>query len=92
MDFCKEVYMTLNGQYCPGQGVPGVENAFETGEPCEALYASAYAAYQRICDRLGVRDEDADLETIFQSFLEINHILCIKMFHYGNVFSNNMGD
>ena len=46
----------------------------------------AYDAYQRICERLGVVDEDNDVEDIFYAFSEINKTMCIKMFQYGAQF------
>lgn len=77
------VYNTLIGAYIPGCGVPGVENAFAEDAPCLKLYSNALDAYQRLCDRLNVLDEDDDVEVIFQSLLMISQILGEKMFYYG---------
>ena len=85
-DFVNSVYNTLNGVYLPGRGVPGVENAFAEGKPCMELYYDAYDAYQRLCNRLGVVDEDKDVEIIFHSFMEISRVLGTKMYHYGALF------
>ncbi|MBE6959726.1 MAG: hypothetical protein E7448_03260 [Ruminococcaceae bacterium] len=82
-NYAEYVYYTLIGAYIPGCGAPGIENAFADGEPCSELYNNAYDAYQRICDRLGVEDEDDDVEIIFQSLLMISQTLGLKMFHYG---------
>ena len=82
-DYVEQIYLTLIGAYVPGAGIPGVENAFADGEPCLELYCTAYDAYQRLCDRLGVVDEDDDVEIIFDSFLSLCKILGTKMYHYG---------
>ncbi len=85
----EEVYRTLCGLYSKGHGVPGVENAYEPGEQCMILYGEAYDAYQRICDKLGVVDEDLDIEIIFNNFMEIEEIMGIKMYHYGAQFGED---
>ena len=84
--FGERVYDTLNGLILPDYCVPGVENAFDGNRPCMQLYAEASDAYNRLCERLGVVDEDEDVEIIFNSFLDMNRILSLKMFYYGTVF------
>ena len=86
----EEVYRTLCGLYSKGLGIPGVENAYAPGEQCMILYGEAYDAYQRICDKLGVVDEDPDMEIIFNNFLEIEEIMGIKMYHYGARFGEDL--
>lgn len=86
--FDEQVYNSLNGFYIPEQNVPGVENAFQTGMPCMQLYEAASDAYERLCHRLGVQDEDEDVEIIFNSFAQITKILCLKMFAYGSSLSS----
>ena len=82
----EEVYRTLCGLYSKGVGVPGVENAYAAGKQCMILYGEAYDAYQRVCDKLGVVDDDPDMEIIFNNFLEIEEIMGIQMYHYGAQF------
>ena len=89
-NYAKHVYYTLIDAYIPGHGAPGVENAFAEGQPCLELYNNAHDAYQRLCDRLGVEDEDDDVEIIFQSLLMLSEILGLKMFHYGQIASKKM--
>ena len=84
--FAEQVYSTLNGEYVPGHGISGVDNAFAEGAICTKWYADAYDAYQRLCDRLGVIDEDPDVEIIFRSFMEIGRTMGIQMFYYGQLF------
>ncbi len=86
-DFAELVYGTLNGLYAPGYGVSGVENAFAENKPCMNLYHQAFDAYQRLCDRLGVIDEDDDIEITYNSFSEICRIMALHMYHYGVSFS-----
>ena len=88
--FVKQVFDTLNGQYGSTGGVPGVENAFAPGGRCLQLYGDALDAYERLCDRLGQKDDDADVEVIFNAFLDIIEIMATKMYHYGAKFGENM--
>ena len=89
-DFARKVYNTLNGYYEPALRIPGVENAFGTGELCLELYGQALDAYLRICERLGVGEDDADVEVIFNSFLEMSEILGLRMYHYGVIFGEEL--
>ena len=84
--FPTQVYYTLYGVVLPEYRIPGVENAFADEAECTKLYFTARDAYERICERLGVIDEDNDLEDIFNSLLDIAKILSLKMYHYGAVF------
>ena len=87
--FVKEVYDTLTGCMTIHGGVPGVENAFDIGCPCFEQYCKMLAAYERLCDRLGVVDEDQDVEIIIQALFDIEETLCMKMFHYGYLFGSS---
>ena len=66
--------------------MPGVEDAFAPGSYCMDLYTKALDAYARLCNRLGVKDEDNDVEIIFYSFLQIQKELCYRMYRYGAQF------
>ena len=77
------IYQTLTGSTAEAYQVPGVENAFAEGSPCAVLYRQIYQANQRLCARLGQTDSDPDVESIIDSFLEINKYLCLKMYQYG---------
>ena len=79
--FVEEVYDSLQGQLVTP--VPGVENAFEEGKPCEQNYRKMLDAYARLCNRLGVGDEDEDAEIMISSLLAIQRELCMKMYAYG---------
>ncbi len=60
-----------------------IQNEFYEGGTCAELYDHAYRANQRLCRRLGVEQEDGDVETIFNSLLAISRILGIRMYHCG---------
>lgn len=59
-----------------------VENEYAPGKECEKLYEEVYDANRRICERLGV-DEDEDVATILNCMDEICRMLAYKMFDYG---------
>ena len=81
----ENVYDTLNGLVSGEYALPDIENAFADGSECDQLYAELSEAYERLRDRLGVVDEDADVEVIIGNMLAMQHILCEKMFHYGKL-------
>lgn len=66
--------------------VPGVENAFAPGAPCEGYYKEILDAYCRLCFRLGDLEEDPDVEAILSASMSITDILCQKMYEYGEKF------
>ena len=77
------VYQTLTDTLTEPYQVPGVENAFAPNTPCAKLYEQIYHANLRLCERLGQTESDPDVELMINSFLEINHHIGLKMFHYG---------
>ena len=79
----EQVYLTLTGNLIPSYCVPGVENAFAEGAFCMNKYKEVMDAYERLCERLDVVDEDDDVEIIINSFIEIEKYLCLKMYEYG---------
>lgn len=83
----EEVYDTLKVVLISQARVEGVENAFEAGGECERAYGRMLDAYERLCQRLGVVDEDDDVEIIIRSLMEIEGILSRKMFAYGVQFA-----
>lgn len=78
MDIAELVYESLIGELIvPIRDVP---NAFAPGSLCEGKYQEMLDAYARLRDRLGVEDEDEDIEIIIDSLLVIQRELCLKMF------------
>ena len=86
--YANRLYDTMAGLTEDGYGIPGVENIFAPGAPCDTLYTQAYEAGIRICQRLGV-DTDPDVELIFQNLEEVSRILGCRMFSYGAGFSGS---
>lgn len=78
----EKVYLSMLGELT--EPLPGVGNAFAPGQPCEKLYQQIYEARCRLCDRLG-EEENEDLESIIDSFFEINRQMCIRMYHLGGL-------
>lgn len=85
MEFAEAVYFSLIGELI--EPVPDVRNAFGAGEPCAEHYAQAQEAYERLRKRLGVVDEDGDVETMIDSLLMIQKDLCVEMFELGRRFA-----
>ena len=78
MNISELVYESLIGELIdPIEDVP---NAFEPGSYCETRYRQVLEAYERLRGRLGVTDEDPDVEIIIDSLLEIQRKLCMEMF------------
>ena len=63
-----------------------IENLFEEGKPCEKLYGEVYDAKFSIAQRLGMVDEDEEVELIINNLLEIGRIQSIAMFRHGQKF------
>ena len=86
----EEIYDTLFGVMEAEAGMAGVENAFARGTPCERWYKEMGDAYLRLCDRLGVEDEDEDVEVIVNSLLAISRELGLQLFEYGLKFAEKI--
>lgn len=59
---------------------------FEEGKECELKYGETLNAYSRLCERLGVKNEDADVGVIIHSLINICDNLCYRMYEYGAKF------
>ena len=83
MDFVEYVYYSAIGQLSQEEAVPGVENLFADGSICDGLYAQVLEAYERLRERLGVLNEDDDVEIIINSLMEIQKEIAGRMFRLG---------
>ena len=78
MKIAELVYESLIGELV--DPIKSVPNAFEAGSYCEARYQEMLEAYERVLERLGLEDEDKDVEIIINSLLAIQRRLCLEMF------------
>ena len=83
MFHAEDILETLLGERIDGTGVPGVENIYAPGGPCDRNYAVLLDAYERLCLRLNRRDYDPDVEIIINALLENQQMIALKMFEYG---------
>lgn len=65
-----------------------VQNEYEEGGVCAALYDEMRAAYDRACARLGRPGaDDRDLDIIVSCLRRIERYMCGKMYDYGRFFA-----
>lgn len=81
-EHAEDIYLTLQGESL--EPVPGVENVFAPGMPCEKHNREIQEAYDRLRLRLGSQEEDLDVEAILSASMSITDILCRKMYEYGS--------
>ena len=87
----EDIYDSLQGVLVPEARVPWVKNLFLPGSPCDRAYSDMLDAYERLRDRLGVADEDEDVEIIINSLLDIQQILGHEMFRCGLEYARRSG-
>ena len=80
------VYMTMAGHLTEDYRMPGVTDAFAEGSYCMKRYCDAMDAYERLLVRLGLTDEDTDIERMRNAFDDIQKELCYRMYRYGAQF------
>ena len=85
----EDIYFTLLGELASEYAVPGVENAYIPGGECDRLYNEICEARDRLYQRLGVQDEDPDVEIILGNHLLIQNILCEEMFRLGQAVNRH---
>ena len=83
MPFAQAVYETLIGELIEEYQVPGIENLFTNGSQRDLLYIQMRQAYNRILERLGLQDEDTDIEKIICTLTDIQKIVALRMFEIG---------
>lgn len=88
-EYLQQLYDTVLGQTEEPYSVPGAENLFEPGKPCDLFYRQAMASYDHICQRLSVPSEDKDLEQIFHSMDAICKLVAFEMFRLGQLHHTN---
>ena len=83
MALWEQIYESMTCHVSEEYRMPGVTNAFSENVFCMEKYRQMRDAYDRLCDRLGVEDEDEDIECIIRCYMEIQRELCKQMFFYG---------
>lgn len=81
----QKVYDSLWGQVKEEYRLPWVEDAAEMGTPSMDLYGRAVEHAWEVSERLGA-EEDPQVEQIIQDLLELQRMLCLKMFDYGRMW------
>ena len=79
----EQVYESMTCHVLETHRMPGIEDAFSENAFCIQQYRQMRNAYDRLCVRFGVEDEDRDIECIIQCYMEIQRELCRQMFFYG---------
>lgn len=87
----EKVLMTLTGDLKAKYRLPWVEPIFVPGKPCYEAYSRMHDAYERLRDRLGVVDEDGDVEEIIDCMMEYGRLLAMAMFRYGRTYQQMRG-
>ena len=87
MDFTDALYQTLIGVLCQEYRVPGVEDLYAQGAPCDILYQKMWDAYERLLDRLGRIDDDEDLDIIVDTMTTICKETSYAMYRCGEKFA-----
>lgn len=87
----ERVYETLLNVLRPKYRLPWVEPIFVPGKPCYEAYSRMHDAYERLRDRLGVVDEDGDVEEIIDCMMEYGRLLAMAMFRYGRTYQQMRG-
>lgn len=88
LSFIETVFYTLHGTISEPYRIPGVINAFAEGSACSQAYCALSLAYERLRERLGVIDEDEDVEIILQSYMRIEEEIAYYMYRYGALFGD----
>lgn len=84
MEFIERIYWSVQGLM--EEPVDGIENAFEDGSVCDSCYEQMLEAYDRLRQRLQVKNEDPDVEAIITAQQTIMKELCFRMYQYGAEF------
>ncbi len=77
------VYESMLGLLNQEAQLSWVENAFEDGSFCADAYDRVREAYAVLCNRLGEKEEDGDLDTLISEMESIQRDLCQRMFYLG---------
>lgn len=83
----EQIYETMLGLLEPEACVPGVKNTFADGSFCAERYETMRTAYERLCTRLNVVNEDKDLNICVDSMEAIQKELCRRFYLLMQIFN-----
>lgn len=85
--FAEQVFETVCGFLVKEACIPGVENLFAPGKPCDLLYQEMAGARERLAQRTGLEEDDTDIEGIIRPLLKISGTIGVRMYEYGAEFA-----
>ena len=88
--FVEQVYFTAVGMAVEESRAPGVIDQYGPDGKCHGLYCQMKDAYDRVCARLGVDEEDRDLNEIVDLMESICKEVAFEMYRCGATFQNQM--
>ena len=91
MSVAEDIYDTLLGNLISEEIIPWVEPIFVPGNPCYEAYTQMHIAYARLRQRLGVTDEDPDVEAMISFLLDYSRCVGLKMFECGMEYQRSAG-
>lgn len=88
----EQIYSLMNGlldlENHPVEESRYVEDEFGEDKICGIAYREVMEANRRLCERLCTEKGDPDVELIIDRMMCISYHLCMKMFDYGEFFSD----
>ena len=92
MDIAEQVYETLLNTLDADYMLPWVDPVFVPENPCYKAYSDMHQIYEKIRIRLGVTDEDLDIEKMIDCLLLHGRLLALEMFRYGILYEKMQND
>lgn len=93
-EFKERIYGLMNGlldlESYPTEESRYVEDEFGEDKSCCIAYRKVMEANIRLCERLYSENGDPDVESIIDNMMYISYHLCMKMFDYGEFFSDTL--
>jgi hypothetical protein len=89
-DIFEDVYDSARGELVAEYRFDWVQDQFLPGGDC--AYNRMMDAYARLRERLGVQEEDADVEIMRDCQNRITYLLCKEMFRCGRVYQQILQD
>jgi len=81
-----QVFDSLMGFLRPEYALDWVKPIFVPGHPCYDSHEEMREAYDHLLDRLGLQDEDEDVEIMLSCLSDHTRILALEMFQCGREY------